>query len=228
MDYKGIYERLIDKAIKRDLKFTRGCGLEKHHSIPKCMNGKSSIIVVLEPREHYIAHQLLVKMYPKNKKLVYALQMMTWDAPNNNRSKNRNYDWIKKQISKARLGCVKPSGSGRKKGSTQTDEVKKRLSIIKTGTKHTDETKLKISIAGKNRPPQSEETIAKRVQSNAGFKHTEETKLKQSLLKKGTKQTEAHINSRKETMANKTQEQKAERAAKCAATKLANKLREVA
>ena len=58
MDYKKIYENLIDKAKNRkELLEIR----ERHHIVPKSLGGsnKRDNIVLLSPREHFIAHLLL-------------------------------------------------------------------------------------------------------------------------------------------------------------------------
>ena len=68
---------------------------ELHHIVPKCMGGdnSSSNLVSLSAEEHYIAHLLLTKIYPKNKSLWYAANMMA------NRN-NKQYAWIKKRHAK--------------------------------------------------------------------------------------------------------------------------------
>ena len=72
MDYKKHYNLLIQKGLKRnpsELNYS-----EKHHIIPKCMGGNDSKenLVILTAEEHYVAHQLLVKIYPNQKGLKYA------------------------------------------------------------------------------------------------------------------------------------------------------------
>ena len=51
---------------------------EKHHVLPVCMGGgnEPSNKVLLSPEEHYVAHQLLVKIYPNEQSLVFACLMM--------------------------------------------------------------------------------------------------------------------------------------------------------
>ena len=74
MEYKKIYSRLIEKAKNRKLKgYT-----ETHHIIPKCMGGDNSSknLVKLTAREHFLAHKLLVEIYPSNHKLLWALWLM--------------------------------------------------------------------------------------------------------------------------------------------------------
>lgn len=79
MDYKKVYDQLVEKAKPRGLDKTKHEGyFEIHHIVPRCMGGgdEEENLVMLTGREHYIAHILLWKMYPKNSKLFYAAWMM--------------------------------------------------------------------------------------------------------------------------------------------------------
>lgn len=94
MNYKMHYDSLIKRAKTRTLtQYT-----ERHHIVPKCLGGNDSIenLVDLLPEEHFIAHQLLVKMHPNNAKLIFALNMMTVSGSKTIRS-NKRYGWIKRQ-----------------------------------------------------------------------------------------------------------------------------------
>jgi hypothetical protein len=94
MNYKKIYDSLITRAKNRKLtEFT-----ESHHIIPRCMGGNNdrSNLADLTPEEHYIAHQLLVKLYPKNHALVRAASMMIPSRPS-----NKLYGWIRRKLSEA-------------------------------------------------------------------------------------------------------------------------------
>ena len=61
MNYKSIYDNLITKAKNRILWVLY---YEKHHIIPKSMEGSNDIenIVSLTAKEHIIAHHLLAKI----------------------------------------------------------------------------------------------------------------------------------------------------------------------
>lgn len=95
MNYKKIYEQLILRGKNRELKSYK----EKHHIIPKCLGGSDAAdnLVELTPEEHYLAHQLLVRIYPNNNSLVYAANMM---IPN--RTSNKMYGWLRKKFSMIR------------------------------------------------------------------------------------------------------------------------------
>jgi hypothetical protein len=101
MNYQRIYDNLINKAKNRNLTGY----FEKHHIMPKCLGGTDckTNLVNLTPEEHYLAHQLLIKIYPNNSKLVYAAVMMIPNRPS-----NKLYGWIKRRqsesISKSQSG----------------------------------------------------------------------------------------------------------------------------
>lgn len=71
MDYSKHYRLLIERARVRECDGYS----EVHHILPRCMNGgnESENLFRLFPEEHCIAHLLLVKIYPDQPKLVYAL-----------------------------------------------------------------------------------------------------------------------------------------------------------
>jgi hypothetical protein len=92
MNYTAIYEKLIERARNRVIEEYS----EMHHVIPRCMGGSDDKhnLVALTPEEHYIAHQLLHKMYPDNNGLLSACIMMTA-----NRKGNKVYGWLKRKWS---------------------------------------------------------------------------------------------------------------------------------
>lgn len=95
MNYKKHYQTLIDRAKYRDIVgYT-----ENHHIIPRCMGGNDSVdnIVALTPEEHFVAHQLLVKIYPTNRDLAYAVQLMTTHHTEN-RIHNKLFGWMRKRM----------------------------------------------------------------------------------------------------------------------------------
>ena len=109
MNYKKHYNLLIERSRTRTLSGY----VERHHIVPRCMGGtnEKSNIAVLTPEEHYLAHQLLVKMYPENDKLVYAAKMLTVSGNNQTRN-NKQYRWLKRRyqsVCKKRIGEKNPS-----------------------------------------------------------------------------------------------------------------------
>lgn len=80
MNYKKIYDQLVEKARPRGLDKNKHEGyFEIHHIVPRCMGGgdEESNLVMLTGREHFIVHMLLWKAYPDNTPLTYAAMMMS-------------------------------------------------------------------------------------------------------------------------------------------------------
>jgi hypothetical protein len=111
--------------------------MELHHIIPKCMGGCDSKenLAWLTPEEHYIAHQLLIKIYPNENKLIYAARMMTCPGSKCKRN-NKMYGWLR-----------------RKYNSIQSFNVQKGYknnpNYGMKNKKHTEKTKQKMSLAWK-------------------------------------------------------------------------------
>jgi len=66
MNYRLIYDRLIEKA-KAENTEDRQEYFEKHHIIPRSIGGSDddANLVNLTFRQHYVAHELLVKINPE-------------------------------------------------------------------------------------------------------------------------------------------------------------------
>jgi hypothetical protein len=62
-------------------------------------------LVDLTPEEHYVAHQLLVKIYPTNHKLVMAAAMMIPTRPS-----NKMYGWLRRRLAVAM--SIQQTGAG--------------------------------------------------------------------------------------------------------------------
>lgn len=98
MNYTRIYTELIERSKCRTIsEYT-----ERHHIIPRCIGGSDdqSNIAVLTPEEHYVAHQLLVKMYPNNNGVLWAALVMTGHK-NGSRCNNKLYGWLRRKYAKA-------------------------------------------------------------------------------------------------------------------------------
>lgn len=148
MDYQKIYSNLIQK---RKSVLLENQYIEKHHIVPKCLGGSDDEdnLVVLTPEEHFLAHQLLVKIYPEHKGLKYALYMMT-KAPQGRRNNNKLYGWIKRDYlanraqSRGHTGRkFSPEHIAKLKAARAkqiiTEETKQKISSTKKGVKMTPE-----------------------------------------------------------------------------------------
>lgn len=78
MNYASVYERLIARAKSECRVRSVGSYYEAHHIIPKCMGGTDdhSNIVLLTAKEHFVAHRVLIRVYPGDSKIAYAYIMM--------------------------------------------------------------------------------------------------------------------------------------------------------
>lgn len=110
MNYFRIYDQLIERAKNRDE--TTLAYIERHHIVPKCIGGNDDPenLVALTLEEHFVAHQLLTKMFPLIDSLVYAANMM------GNRT-NKQYGWLKRQFVEREK--VKKTGKKRSKESIE-------------------------------------------------------------------------------------------------------------
>lgn len=80
MDYKRIYDQLVEKAKPRGLDKSKHEGyFEIHHIVPRCMGGgdEPENLVMFTAREHYTAHLLLWKSYPEERGLAHSAWMMS-------------------------------------------------------------------------------------------------------------------------------------------------------
>ena len=104
MNYQKIYQQLINRAKSRSLE----CYTETHHIIPRCLGGTDDIsnLVDLTPEEHYVAHQLLVKIHNGNEKMLYAAVMMC-----SNRINNKLYGWLRRRLSDRQSKAMAGSGN---------------------------------------------------------------------------------------------------------------------
>lgn len=145
MNYQKIYDSLIERARSRTLDGY----VEKHHILPKCMGGldDQSNLVSLTAEEHYVAHQLLCKIYPLVEPLAYAMLMMASGGSKTKRPNNKVYGWVRKRASSARSGKKRVLSEEARKA--MADACRRRKGI-KRGPMP-ESTKLKISSANKGK-----------------------------------------------------------------------------
>ena len=195
MNYKDIYENLINRGINEGRIKRRKSSLffvyyENHHILPKCLGGTNNQdnLVLLTPEEHFLAHQLLVKIYPYEYKLLLALLRMSGKGNRYRSCNNKLYGWIKRRINeqrvvsketRLRMSLSAKSQSAEKKAAISV-KLKGRISPNK-GNKYTDEQKAQMSKSNKGKPG-----------ANLGKTFSEETKRKMSEAKKGIPKSEEH------------------------------------
>jgi hypothetical protein len=147
MNYQLHYDYLIERAKQRIvLEHT-----ENHHIIPRCLGGTStdSNLVKLTPEEHFLAHQLLVKIYPNDSKIVFGAFMLSYDS-HGHRINNKLFGWLRRRMAKS-ISIINRANA---------KERTKKSGITQRGKILSPEHKQKLSDAGKRRI-QSEETKTK-------------------------------------------------------------------
>lgn len=174
MNYAAHYSRLVERARIRALSGYS----ERHHIVPRCIGGTNDKdnVIRLTPEEHYVAHQLLVKMYPGNHRLLWAAVSMTNQTKRQQRN-NKLYGWLRRLLADK----ISKLHQGRK----HTDETRAKMAQSHLGVKrgpHSEEHKINLSIAHKGKR-KSPEHCAAMSQSKTGKKkgpHSEEWRLNQS------------------------------------------------
>jgi hypothetical protein len=184
MDYKRHYDSLITRAKTRILDGYS----EQHHIVPKCMGGLDNKpnLVKLTPEEHFVAHQLLVKIYPNNFKLAFAASMMCVKSPKHHRN-NKMYGWLRKAFSEAQknnIRKVRTKETKPRKKRTLSEEHKTKISAAGKGRVLSSETRDRLSTSLSGRSLSEEHKTKISIASN-GRKHSENTKKKISEVGKG-------------------------------------------
>lgn len=180
MNYKKIYDQLMTS--RKCLNRKKGLNIyyEAHHIKPKCFGGEGDCrntkhpnIVLLTPKEHYIAHLLLVSIYPDSPAMKKALWNMC------NTGKEKRYKPSAKTFEKIRLEYIK---SVQGEGGTFYGKKHTIESLIKIGkaskgrkanlgNKHTTKTKRKMSNARRGKIFITEETKKKISKAISGGNH---------------------------------------------------------
>ena len=194
MDYLGCYNRLMDRAKSREVSGY----VEKHHIVPKCMGGSKdpSNIAVLTPEEHYLAHQLLVKIYPNHYGILWSASNMTLSNHRQKRS-NKLYGWLRRRLAEKLRG--------RFKGRKPSEETRRKMSAARKGVArgpHSEETKQKMSLASKGKPKSMEHrrSLSEAKMGKTGQKQSKDWIEKRIIACKKTKQVRGrpkHLDSAK-------------------------------
>jgi hypothetical protein len=179
---------------------------ENHHIIPKSLGGtnKKENLTNITPREHFICHWLLTKIYKDGEahwKMLNAIRIMRAENKNQQRHTtkitSRVYARLKEEY--ALLSSEKRKGKGNGMfGKKQTDNAKRKISEANSGRIQPDHEKQKQieAITGRKRNPFSTQWKEKMSSSKQGEKnnmfgknHTDETKQKQREKATGRKQS---------------------------------------
>ena len=94
MDYTKCYREIVENAkLQTVVRKQSGNYFENHHILPKSLGGSndSSNLVMLTPREHFICHWLLVKMYNKGTNERMKMLCAFWRMRSNPTVSNERY-----------------------------------------------------------------------------------------------------------------------------------------
>lgn len=190
MNYPHHYARLVARARGRALEGYRN----RHHVVPRCLGGgdEAKNIVELTAREHFVAHQLLCKIYPNDGRLAIAAFLMAKGC-----SGSRAYEWLRRKHAEATADSRR--GKKRKpfslewrqklaavlikanRGRTVSPAERAQRSARAIGRKHSRETRLKMAIARRGRRLSAEHAAklgAMLRAVNLGTRHSAEHKAK--------------------------------------------------
>lgn len=151
-----------------------GAYYERHHIVPKCLGGNNekSNLVLLTAREHFLAHRILYKMYPKNKSIAFSF----WGMCNQMGKNHSRYIPKASEYEEAKLAfLIHNTGENNPKGFL--------------GKSHTKEVRAIQSLANKNKV-YGQETRDKIRASKIGMKYSKEVNLKKG------KKDENHVRAR--------------------------------
>jgi len=176
------YEKLCLRSLSRGLdKSKLNYYSERHHIIPRCLGGsENNNLVLLTPAEHYVAHQLLSKIFPNNLKLLSACQFMCTDSQGE-RINNKLFEWIKTNLATAqsisRKGQTKETCERvakmalSQRGKTKSnDPGTARGSIKRTGrTKENDLSVAAMALKKKGRTKENDLSVKSQSEKRMGW-----------------------------------------------------------
>ena len=210
--YTNTYYNIINNAKSRTL----SCDVytEKHHIIPKSLGGSNdkTNLAKLTAREHFICHQLLIKMVNSSnskKKLYHALWWMC-NQQKEYKVTSRVYDKAKQKHNEWRGSCK--GELNHYYGKKHTEETLQKMrgkrapmsdagKLIRSNSQKgkpksaetrakmcgriiSDETRAKLSAAS-SKQVTSDETRAKLSAASSKHTHSDETKARMSAAAKG-------------------------------------------
>lgn len=188
MNYRKIYNDLIESATLRPkIPMLEGY-IEKHHIIPRSIGGtnEKSNLVELSAREHFIAHWLLYRIYqntPYSQKMAYAFHSMCeLDRHGKRYYHSRGFVAARKAKSQSMIGIPK-SKQHREKIAAKNKERAKDPEFRK---------KISKALKGLKRKPFSPEHKKKISQHQSGRSLSPETKMRMSEAGKNKIFSEEH------------------------------------
>lgn len=138
--------------------------------MPRCMGGTDdkNNIVALTAEEHFVAHQLLIRIHPESKCLAIAVWRMTFGKHHEN---SKRYGWLRRKHSEAIGEVIGKYWRGRKRGEFS----------------ETHRQRIAAAQLGKPRGAHSADHKAKLADAHRGKTLTQEHRTKLAAAKLGTK-----------------------------------------
>lgn len=202
MNYSKLYTNLIKSRKLLNRKKHEGIYYEKHHIIPKSCGGtnEKSNLILLTPKEHFVAHLLLTKIYvgKEKQKMFFAL----WRLANTKKYKiisANQYNNIKlsisRELSEKKTGILlsenhkknirlnaKPHNKGIKGVVFASEETKAKMSKARKERKISEDTKRKLKDIWLKKTKEDilnrNSKILKTKEENNTLKHSQLTKDK--------------------------------------------------
>lgn len=213
MNYEKIYDQLIQKFKKYKTRYEAlkyYDYVEKHHIIPKCLGGtdEKDNLVFLSGRAHFMAHYLLSKIYPNDRNIWLAIQIMS-------HGKGGSYE---RYTPSSRVYEIARKKCGELfKGSKMSEEAKAKISKHSKNQVHTEERRkragesIKIALAKKKELDGGKKSPARLAADAAqrGKKMSDEARKKMSKSGKGRIFTEEHRANLAKSRIGKTHSQEA-------------------
>ena len=144
MNYQKIYDEIINNAKSRGLnKKPLNYYTEKHHIIPRCMNGTNdkNNLILLTAKEHFVCHHLLWKIHKLNK-LIWAFHNM---CKCKNKYQNERTVKLSANEYKTLRECISIIISENNKKRIWTNESKLKISEKAKHQKHSNERRINQS-----------------------------------------------------------------------------------
>jgi len=203
--------------LKRYIKFIKDCKqknieiysyTEHHHICPKGLFPEYISLsknkwngVYLTSRQHFIAHWMLWKAFPKSNQLFAFRAMCNGWTNENKKQKISSKIYEKLKIDFIAQISIRNSGENNPMyGKKHSEDTKQKMKKIRTGKKHSENTIKKLKTikkpSGENNPmygkKHSEDTKQKMSEKAKGRKFSNETKQKMSEAKRGKPLSDKH------------------------------------
>jgi hypothetical protein len=131
MNYKRLYDRIIDKSTSFKRKKGDGNYYERHHIIPRAIGGSDTIenFVLLTAKEHFVCHHLLTKFTTGSDKMKMCFafwamcNQLSGDVQRHYKVNAATYQYAKQQFAKSNSKKHK----GKKIAQKNVDLLRERM-----------------------------------------------------------------------------------------------------